>query len=327
VIYVALCFWAVVCLFPIYWLGITSLKRLEDIDKPPTYLPFVDFQPSLAAWRFILADPYENLISGFVNSLIIGLGTTLITLLVSLTALYGFTRFHRSVRLTTLLSLLFAGALLSAAPLINSPLLLALLLLFFGLTIGLASILVRSQPTIGANGAVALMLATRCLPPVVIVLPLYFMARSTGMYDTRFGMIFVYSAINLPVAIWLLQPAIGSRATEQEEAAQIDGAPHLMILFDVLIPMIRRAIAASGLLIFLLCWNEYLFAAYLTSENAQTLPIWMAEQLSMKEAQTGGEAEEWAHMSAAAILMMIPALSFAAFGMRAIGMAGLRKPR
>ena len=91
-IYAALCLWTVVCLFPMYWLGITSIKRLDEIDKPPTYLPFIDFQPSLASWRFILSDPYENLVSGFVNSLIIGVGATLLTLVVSLTVLYGFTR-------------------------------------------------------------------------------------------------------------------------------------------------------------------------------------------------------------------------------------------
>ena len=326
-IYAVLWLWTVICLFPIYWLGITSLKRLEIIDKPPTYLPFVDFQPSLAAWRFILADPYENLVSGFVNSLIIGIGTTLVTLVVSLAALYGFTRFHRSLPWTTLAALLFAGALVSAAPLMHSPLLFVLLLLVLGLMIGLAMIVIRAQPTIGSYGAIALMLATRCLPPVVIALPLYSMAQSTGMYDSRLGMTFLYCAINLPVALWLLQPAIGWRATDEEESAHIDGAPHLIILFDILVPMNWRVIAASGLLIFLLCWNEYLFAAYLTSQNAQTLPIWMAEQLSMKEAQTGDEAEEWAHMSAAAILMIIPALIFAAFGMRAIGIAGLRKSR
>ena len=77
--------------------------------------------------------------------------------------------------------------------------------------------------------------------------------------------------------------------------------------------MVRPGVAATGLIVFLMCWNEYLFAAYLTADQALTLPPWAVGQLSLKEAQIGGEAEEWAHLSAATILMMLPALAFAAF--------------
>lgn len=259
--------WACVCLFPVYWLGITSIKSVADIDKPPGYVPFVDFIPSLDAWRFILSDPYENLLGALANSLLVGCSAAIVTSLLAVLVLYGVTRWP-------------------APPM-----------------------------------AVGAMLATRCLSPVALALPLYIVALRTGAYDTRWGLILVYSAINLPVAIWILLPVIGGRATDQEEAALLDGATHLTIVFDVLLPMIRRTLVAAGLLIFLLCWNEYLFAAYLSSRSAATLPIWMAGQLSMKEAQAGGEAEELAHMSAAAIFMTVPALLLAAFAMRAIGQA------
>ena len=75
--------------------------------------------------------------------------------------------------------------------------------------------------------------------------------------------------------------------------------------------MLRGPLAVTGLVIFLLCWNEYLFAAYLTFEHAQTLTPWMAGQLSMKEAQAGGDAEELRHMAAASVLMALPALALA----------------
>jgi len=324
-IYLALSFWAGVCLFPVYWLAITSVKGQEDIDRPPGYLPFVDFQPSLEAWRFILADPYENLLSRFLNSLLIGAGVTLTVLLISGITLYGFTRFRPSLRWTTLLALLFAGLALSATSLVTGLLPFAALLVLAGLLLVLAVKLSRTGPAVGVSGGITFILATRCLPPVVLALPLYITARSTGAYDSILGLVLVYCAINLPVAVWLLQPVIGSKATEEEEAAQLDGATHVAILFEILFPMIRRAVVAAGLLIFLLCWNEYLFAAFLTSDHALTLPVWMAEQLSMKEAQVGGGAEEWAHMSAATILMVMPALVFAAFGMRAIGTASTRR--
>ncbi len=155
------------------------------------------------------------------------------------------------------------------------------------------------------------MLAVRVVPPVVIALPVYVIAASIGMLDTRSLMICLYAAINLPVAFWLLIPVFGQRATEQEEAAQLDGESHLGIFFSILLPMIRRPLAVTGLLLFILCWNEYLFAAYLTFDHAETLSPWMVGQLSMKEAQAGGEAEELSHMAAAAVFMAIPAVLLA----------------
>ena len=223
--------------------------------------------------------------------------------------------------------LVLAGLGLSATSLVTRLLPFLALVVIAGLLLVLAVKLSRIGPAVGVTGGSTFILATRCLPPVVLALPLYVMARSTGAYDSILGLVLVYSAINLPVAVWLLQPVIGSKATEQEEAAQVDGATHVAILFEILLPMVRRAVVAAGLLIFLLCWNEYLFAAFLTSDHALTLPVWMAEQLSMKEAQVGGGAEEWAHMSAATVLMVIPAMVFAAFGMRAIGTASARRMR
>jgi multiple sugar transport system permease protein len=324
VIYSAMCFWALVCLFPIYWLAVTSVKGPEDIDRPPGYLPFVDFRPSLEAWRFILADPHENLSVGFLNSLLIGVGATLIVLLTGVTALYGFTRLRPALRWTTLLLLVVAGLGLSTTSLVTAPVSSALVVLAALLAV-LAAKLGRTGPVVTVSGGLTFMLASRCLPPVVLAVPLYVMARTTGTYDSVLGLLLVYSAINLPVAVWLLQPVIGAKATDEEEAAQLDGAAHVAILFGILLPMTRRAVVAAGILVFLLCWNEYLFAAVLTTSRAVTLPVWMAGQLSMKEAQVGGGAEEWAHMSAATILMMIPALVFAAFGMGAIGRATARK--
>ena len=250
------------CLFPIYWVAITSFKDIYIIDKAPTYIPFVDFTPSLDAWRFILADPYENLLLRAVNSIVIGFTSTLATLVIGGMLVYGLTRFTSK----------FSSFNVTAA-----------------------------------------ILATRILPPVVIAVPLYFMAQKTGTLDTLFVVIFIYTAINLPIAIWMLTPVFGSRATEQEEAAMLDGASHFHIFFFILVPMVKTAVITVGLLVFLQCWNEYLFAAFLTSDHALTLPPWMVGQLSMKEAQTGGGAEEVAHLAAATVVMALPVMLFAVF--------------
>lgn len=271
-IYAVLGFWTFVCLFPLYWVAVTSLKGEPEIMRGPFYLPFVDFTPSLDSWAFILTDPYDNLLIRYFNSAVIGLSSTLLTVLIGGMAVYGLTRFRYRV----------------------------------------------PWAEFGNRSILFAILATRILPPVVLVVPIYMMAQFTGTLDTRFALILTYTAVNLPVAVWLLQPVFGKAATDQEEAAQLDGASHLRIFFTIFLPMVAASIAAVGLLIFILCWNEYLFAVYIASNNAMTLPPWLVGQMSMKEAQVGGEAEEWARLSATTILMVAPLLAFTALAQRVL---------
>jgi multiple sugar transport system permease protein len=312
VVYAVLALWSVVCVFPIYWLAVTSIKSIAVIDGPPTYIPFVDFMPSLDAWRFVLGDQRETLVPRFINSLVIGVFSTVITLVAACLAIYGLTRLRLVPRLPSLAAVVFAATAFAAVPLSSGVM--RWVLAALGMTLlGLSIVLRHSGPLLGRFSLMGFTLATRILPPVILVLPLYLMAQATGLRDTRTAMVLVYTAVNLPVAVWLLQPVLGSRTTEQEEAALLEGATHATILFTILLPMVRAGVAATALLVFLLCWNEYLFAAYLTADTALTLPPWMVGQLSIKEAQVGGEPEEWAHLSAAAIFMAVPPLLLAGF--------------
>jgi multiple sugar transport system permease protein len=166
-------------------------------------------------------------------------------------------------------------------------------------------------------------LATRILPPVVVVLPLYFMAKYTGLLDSDLALILTYTAINLPISIWLLRPILGGKPTEQEDAARLDGASHILLLLSVVIPMAAPGLFAAGLLVFFQCWNEYLFAAYLTSDHAMTVPPYLVGQMSIKEAQIGSEVEEWANFSAATIIASIPLLACTAMVQRFLGRIGV----
>ncbi len=318
-IYGILGLWTVVCIFPIYWVAVTSIKSVDVIGGPPEYLPFFDFTPSLDAWRFIFGDPRENVGLRFINSAAIGTLSTLLTLIIGGMAIYGVTRLRARARWIGVTAVFCASALASAFLFVSAPVLQIACVLGVATSLVLGYRLRRRGPPVGPAGLLGLLLATRILPPVIVVLPLYMMASWTGTLDTRTALLLTYTAVNLPVAAWLLLPILGASATEQEEAAVLDGASHLTIFFTILVPMVRAGLVAAGLLIFLLCWNEYLFAAYLTSENALTLPPWMVGQLSLKEAQIGGEAEEWANMSAATVVMVLPVLVFAAFAQRALG--------
>jgi multiple sugar transport system permease protein len=270
--YLTLSIWSFICVLPLYWVFIASLKPEDAIIHGPRYLPFVDFAPASEAWRFILFDSSENLLRPLLNSFIISATATLIVITSTCLLLYAITR------------------------------------------------LGKTQPWL-----LTLMLATRILPPVTVVIALYMMAQKTGLLDTRTALTLTYSAINLPVAIWLLLPVFGKRATEQEEAALLEGVSHLYILWDVLRPMIMTSIAAVALIVFVLGWNEYLFAAILTTDHASTLTPWMVGQLSIKEAQVGGEPEEWAHLSAATVLMVTPLLLFTSVAMRMLSKRAITK--
>jgi multiple sugar transport system permease protein len=245
----------------------------------PYYLPFVDFTPSLDAWVTDFTYSNDHLLLRFYNSAVVGVTSTLFTVLFGGMAVYGLTRFRYRI------------------------------------------------PGIGTHndGILFAILASRILPPVVIAIPVYVMAQYTGTLDTHFALIFTYTAANLPVAVWLLLPIFGNRATSQEEAAQLDGASHMRIFLTIFMPMVAASTAAVALVIFILCWNEYLFASFLTSDKVSTLPPWVAGQMLMKEAQVGGDGDEWPQLSAAIIFMIAPLLACTAFAQRVLGRMALRR--
>ena len=309
--------WAWVCLFPLYWAAASSLKGPLEIVGGPFYAPFFDYAPSLDAWRYVLFDSNDNPLLRFFNSAVVGLSATALTTVLAGFAVYGLTRFPfvlslSRMALITIAALLAAAAALSSGWMLRSSLaVISALALLVAARFGGAA-----RAAIGGNGVLIGILASRILPPVVIVLPLYVMAQRMGVLDTRSILILTYTAANLPVAVWLLLAVLGSTATDLEEAAQLDGASHFRILFQVVAPTAAAGIAAAALLIFVLCWNEYLFSVYLADNHAMTMPPFLAAQMSVREQQAGSDAEEWARLSALIILMAAPLVACAGFAQR-----------
>lgn len=155
------------------------------------------------------------------------------------------------------------------------------------------------------------LLASRILPAVVVLVPIYGIAERHRLLDTHWLLIMLYTAANIPVAMWLMRPVFGEKAWEQEEAAWLDGSVHLELFFGILLPMLTRSLLAIAFLIFLLCWNEYLLAQYLASDRAMTLPPWLVSQISFREAQIIAEEDEITHLSAAIVFMVAPLLLLA----------------
>ena len=152
-------------------------------------------------------------------------------------------------------------------------------------------------------------LATRLLPPITAVIPLFLLMRDARLLDTHLGLVIVYAAINVPFAIWILKSFFDTIPRELEESGRVDGCTTLAALRHITLPLALPGLAATATFIFILAWNEFTFAFIFTSIDAKTMPVVIAETL--------GEMEiYWQDMSAMATLIALPGLLFAGFMQR-----------
>lgn len=123
-----------------------------------------------------------------------------------------------------------------------------------------------------------LSMGTRTLPPISLVIPLYLLLRRLHLLDTYYALILTYGAFLLPLVIWIMGNYFRSVPRELEEAAQVDGCSPLGALFRVIVPLAAPGLAATGIVCFLLAWDEFLFALIFTETlTSKTLPKAISE--------------------------------------------------
>jgi sorbitol/mannitol transport system permease protein len=144
-------------------------------------------------------------------------------------------------------------------------------------------------------------LSTRMLPVVGAIVPIYVIARDISMLDNVWTLVVLYTAINLPIAVWMLRSFMSEVPTEVLEAARVDGATLWQEARKVLFPMIAPGIAATALICVIFAWNEFFLAVTLTAVRAQTVPVYLVGFIT-------SEGAFWARLSAAATLAAIPVL-------------------
>ena len=270
--------YAVVTLMPLLWIIATGFKSGPDSIAYP---PKVVFAPSLEGYvnlfttqtrqsaEYLAANPpqtwYEEIVHDknmvitgpsrfgerFLNSVIIGFGSTFLSVFLGTLAAYAFSRFR--------------------VPLRDD-------LMFF-------------------------ILSTRMMPPVAISIPIFLMFRSLGLSDTHAGMILLYTAVNLSLAVWLLKGFIDEIPREYEEAALIDGYTRFQAFTKVVLPQAATGIASTAIFCLIFAWNEYAFAVLLTSGNAQTAPPFIPTIIGM-----GGR--DWPAVAAGATIFLLPVMVF-----------------
>ncbi|MEV7524615.1 carbohydrate ABC transporter permease [Streptomyces sp. NPDC091371] len=118
-------------------------------------------------------------------------------------------------------------------------------------------------------------LSTKMLPVVAGLLPLYLFAKNTGLLDNIWLLVLLYTSMNLPIAVWMLQSFLADVPVSIIEAAQVDGAGLPTVLTRIVAPVAAPGIAATALICFIFSWNEMLFARVLTGVAAQTAPVFL----------------------------------------------------
>lgn len=261
VIYGLLIIWAVFCIFPIYWTLTTSFKLAPDVMRG-NMVPWYDYLPQWRGWKSLGLSPDT-----------IGEVSTVREEFLK--------RFLNSTIISVTASIL-AVALGSLAA--------------YGLS--------RFSYRFGfmRNSDISFFfLSQLILPPVVLALPFLVLYKELALLDTRIGMIAIYALMVLPIVIWIMRDQFASVPVELEEAALVDGLSVWGAFLRIVLPLVAPGMVAAFILSLVLCWNEYFFAALLTSTDAKTLPVMIASQ-------TGSQGINWwsmAALSAAGIMPLV----------------------
>ena len=260
-IYGILLLWTLVCLFPIYWTITTSFKLAPNVMQGHL-VPFWDFEPQWRGWK--------------------SLGLSPDTLWNESTVREEFLKRFTSSAILALASSSLAIILGSMAA--------------YGLSRFRYRFGFMRNPDI-----LFFFLSQLILPPVVLALPFLVLYKELALLDTRIGLILLYTLTLLPIVIWIMRDQFSSIPVELEEAALVDGLSIWGAYLTIVVPIAMPGMVAAFILSLVLSWNEYFFAALLTSTDAKTLPVMVASQ-------TGSQGINWwsmAALSTAAILPLI----------------------
>lgn len=306
VLYGILLGWSAFVLFPIYWLMITSFKDAAAVNQGPYFLPWVDFQPSLHAWKELFVDDWEDTIRAYKNSIIISLSATALSVLIGSMAAYALSRVSYAPNLITILYfvLLLVGVGVAVGRYdVDWRLAAAVAVaMFFFLARAVGNLY---QARLQNGDILFWIISQRILAPIVVVVPIYMMFQSVRMLDTHLALILTYCVVNMPIVVWLMYDFFNSIPRDLEESAQLDGATMVMTFREIVLPLSRAGLAATTLLVMILSWNEYLLALFISTTKAQTMPILVAAM------NAGERGILWWTMSVAIIVMIIPVVALA----------------
>ncbi|MBX3061492.1 MAG: carbohydrate ABC transporter permease [Anaerolineae bacterium] len=303
--YILLGLWSFVVLFPLYWLVITAFKLPIDVASGPKYIPFVDFQPSLHAWKEMLVENGSDFVMRpYLSTISVGINSALLALIFGSAAAYALTRFEYRPKIGLIAT--FIGCVILSVFIVVAGVQWQLgvitgIAVFFLLAQGLAR---RFQGALGNSDIAFWLISQRMLPPITVIIPIYILYQQLGLLDTPFALIISYCAANLPIVVWFMRDYFQSIPFELEESAFIDGASRYQVIWRIILPLTVPGLIATFLIVLVFCWNEYVMALFLTGAATQTMPI-------LVSAQNGVRGPQWWNMSVLVMLMVGPLIVMA----------------
>ena len=151
----------------------------------------------------------------------------------------------------------------------------------------------------GGDNFAMWVISNRMIPPIVIVFPVFLLYVKLGWVDSRFGLIILYTAFNLPYVIWMMRGYIQDVPIELEESALVDGATRLQTFWIIILPVVKGGLFATAVFTFVFAWNDFIFALVLTRNDATTFPVQVTHYF-------GGQSNFWAKIAAMSTLGTVP---------------------
>lgn len=223
--------------FPLYWILISSFKTRGDVtNRVPSFVPWVDFQPTLNNYADILTDTTVESTTGVQASAARG-------------------EFRNRLGNSVIIAVISTG---------------------LAVGMGTLAAYAISRFTIPAESDLMFfILSTRMLPPIVVLIPIYLLFSRTGLTDSYLGLIILYTTANLPFVVWMMKGFFDEIPTEYEEAAMIDGYSRLEAIWKIVLPEAVPAMAATAVFSVIVAWNEFVLANLLNSDYASTVPPYL----------------------------------------------------
>ncbi|WP_414673825.1 carbohydrate ABC transporter permease [Martelella sp. UBA3392] len=243
-------FLAFLFLAPLAWSLLVSFKTSAESRKPPLP-PWPTTGFSTQSYQN-LSDFGSGIWTYTGNSLTVSLATVVLSVVVSLLAGYGFSRFHFPFK----------------------------------------------------NALFVLIIATIMIPFQSVLTPLFVILSKLGLQNTLTGIVCVYVTLQMPFSIFMMRNAFDAVPKEIEDAARVDGASVIKVLYRIMLPLVLPGVATVAIFAFLASWNEFLAALILlTDQQKYTLPVLM---VAVREGQYG--TIDWGAVQAGVTLMMVPCL-------------------
>jgi multiple sugar transport system permease protein len=254
-----------VATLPLVWMALSSVKdRADTISQSPRVVPTlaaetdpesIFFPATMRAYGHLTevhVGATASFFSHLMNSVVIGLLSTLASVMLGTACAYGFSRFRVA----------------------------------------------------GSRDWLFFILSTRFMPPLAVVVPVLLMYRKLDLQGTHVGLILLYTAFNLSLAVWLMKGFIDEIPRAYEEAALVDGYSRLAAFLKIVVPQASTGMAVTGVFCLISAWNEYGFALTLNNSGAATVPPYFAGL------QGNIEGMPWPQIAAGALVFVLPIVFF-----------------